>query len=346
MTPTPNIFKIAGRVYSQNVFVPWLIQHADEKYRMADELLCMCGKHFITELLRKRFKEFDEPIVSVMTGTQWDGIDIWTEVNHKYLIIIESKSCYPLYFTQLLQFKQMAHRWCMYNHFKPPVCIYLLAGKESVKNLGAIRNQGFMLYSRSDFISFLASFNNIRNNIFRDFQDYLLNDDFIDQQILPDTEGKNKKIDDWKTGDWHNFFQLLMSEMEIISRVYENKPGGGSWHAVLFWDYWREYAVYLQIEQDNLCFKISIDPDEIDLPSWMVNPEVFNELHLLLLTRAREAGLHAIGIPSRFDLGNHITVAVVRKKDWLGEGDKPADIRNVATVLKGYISFLKSVIYE
>ncbi len=125
---------------------------------------------------------------------------------------------------------------------------------------------------------------------------------------------------------------------------YVNNPNGGFWNAVLNWDYWGDYPAYLQLEEGKLCFKVSTDPDEVELPEDITRGEVRNQLHNLILTKAKEFGLKYIRRPDRFGNGNYMTVAVVYRENWLGADNEILEKDTVVQTLTDYLTFLRDII--
>ena len=335
----PNIFDIATKELNQDAFITWLLQFADSKHFQTDELLNSCGKKFVSELIKKQYPEFNDPIIKVKAGRQWENIDVWAEVNDKYLIIIEDKTFTSHHSNQLERYKKSATDWCLKNNFENPVCIYLKTGNESQNNLNGIIKEGFAIFNRVDFINLLKDYSLTSNNIFLDFLERLTR---IEKS---NNEFETKIIGKWNGSDWQGFFQFLEKEIKIVNWHYVNNPNGGFWNAVLNWDYWGIYPAYLQIEQGKLCFKISTDPSEpVVMPENTTRSEVRNKLCNLILKKSREFGFEHISRPSRFGNGNYMTVAVVKRENWLGADDAILDKETLVKILKDYLTFLKQVI--
>ena len=125
---------------------------------------------------------------------------------------------------------------------------------------------------------------------------------------------------------------------------YVNNPNGGFWNAVLNWDYWDIYPTYIQLEEGKLCFKVSTDPDEVEMPDDITRGLVRNQLHNLIMKKAKEVGLTDIKKPTRFGSGKYMTVAIVERHKWLGSEDSKIEIENVIDNLKKYRQFLKNTI--
>lgn len=334
----PNIFDIATKELNQDAFIAWLLQFADNKFQSADPKLNECGKEFIKQLIKKQLPNFNETITKVEAGRQWDNIDVWAEVNDKYLIIIEDKTYSSQHSNQLQRYKENSEKWCNQNNYEKPICIYLKTGNESQSSLNHIQRQGFSIFSRLDFISLLNQFKENSNNIFNDFYDRLTR---IEKS---NNEFENKYIKDWNGNDWQGFFQFLEKEINIVNWHYVNNPNGGFWNAVLNWDYWGDYPAYLQLEQGKLCFKISTDPDEVEIPEDLTRAEIRNELHNLIIENANEFGFKHIRRPDRFGNGKYMTVAIVEREYWLGGDNQKIDKETIIKTLTDYLKFLRNTI--
>ncbi len=334
----PNIFEIATKELNQDAFITWLLQFADSKYKTTDELLNECGKSFVYQLIRKQLPTFDQPILKVNAGRQWENIDVWAEINDKYLIIIEDKTYTSHHSNQLTRYKTTAEQWCIKNNYEKPICIYLKTGNESQSSLNAIVNEGFAVFNRVDFINLLEQFKTTQNNIFLDFLERLTR---IEKS---NNEFEFKNIGEWNGADWQGFFQFLEKEISIVNWNYVNNPNGGFWNAVLNWEYWDIYPAYIQIEQGKLCFKISTDPDELEMPENVTRGDIRNKLHNLIISKSKELGFPNIRRPDRFGNGKYMTVAIVDREYWLGADSSKVDKKAVANLLTSYKNFLKQII--
>jgi len=336
----PNIFDIATKELNQDAFITWLLQFADQKYQTVDPNLNNCGKAFIKQLIKKQITAFDEAIYEVNAGRQLENIDVWAVINNKYFIIIEDKTNSSLHSNQLVRYKENAEKWCKKNNYENPICIYLKTGNESQSSLTNIEKQDFAIFSRLDFINLLDEFKNINNHIFNDFYERLKR---IEKS---NNEFENKLIKNWNGNDWQGFFQFLEKEIEIINWDYVNNPSGGFWNAVLNWDYWNIYPAYIQLEEGKLCFKISTDQDEIEMPEDLTRSEIRNQLHNLILNQAKNFGFNYIRRPDRFGNGNYMTVAVVDRMYWLGADNQTICKITIIKTLKDYLNFLREIIKE
>lgn len=336
----PNIFDIATKELNQDAFITWLIQFADPKYQSVNPKLNELGKAFVSQLLKKQLNSFDEQINKVEAGRQWENIDVWAEINNKYLIVIEDKTYSSHHSNQLARYKENAEKWCEKNNYEKPICIYLKTGNESQSSLNHIEKQGFAIFSRLDFINLLNDFKDIDNDIYTDFYERLKR---IEKS---NNEFENKLIKDWNGNDWQGFFQFLEKEIEIVNWDFVNNPNGGFWNAVLNWDYWDIYPSYIQLEEGKLCFKISTDPNELELPEGLTRGEIRNQLHYLIIKQAEKFGFEHIRRPDRFGNGNYMTVAIVDRQNWLGADNQTMDKETIVKTLTDYVSFLRKIINE
>ena len=336
----PNIFDIATKELNQDAFITWLLQFADNKYQLVDQQLNNCAKTFVTQLIQKQIPDFNEDISKVVAGRQWENIDVWAEINDKFLIIIEDKTDTSHHSNQLQRYKEKSEKWCITNNYEKPICVYLKTGNESKNSLTTIEKQGFSIFSRLDFINLLNQYNDISNNIFKDFYERL------SRIEMSNNEFENKLIKEWSGNDWQGFFQFLEKQIQIINWNFVNNPNGGFWNAVLNWDYWGDYPAYIQLEEGKLCFKVSTDPDEVDIPEDMTRGEIRNQLNDLIITKAKESGLQHIRKPDRFGNGNYMTVAVVDRENWLGADNDLLDKGTVVKILSDYVTFLQETIKQ
>ena len=334
----PNIFEIATKELTQDAFFTWLLQFADQDCNKIDKELNQCGIDFINQLIKKQLPDFNEEINKVKARRQREKIDVWAEINDKYLIIIEDKTNTSHHSNQLARYKEIATKWCGENNYEKPICIYLKTGNESQSSLNKIKTLGYSIFNRLEFITLLNKYENINNSIFTDFKERLIRLEKSNNQFM------DKNIGDWKSHDYEGFFQLLEKEMDILNWNYVNNPNGGFWNASLNWDSWDIYPTYIQLEEGKLCFKISTDSADVKLPENVSRSEIRNKLHNLIIKKAKEQGLNDIKKPTRFGNGKYMTAAIVERHTWLGVKDSKIEIEKVVENLKNYRRFLRDII--
>lgn len=330
----PNIFDISTKELTQDAFITWLLQWADIANETYDKGLNKCGSEFVTTLIKKNHSDFNGQIKYVRAGRQWENIDVWAEVNDQYLIIIEDKTYSKQHSGQLTKYKSIAEKWCEDQNYKKPICVYLKTGNESQQSLKKVIKEGFEIYNRQEFVTLLNN-HDIKNDIYIDFKSRLNRIEQLNH------EWETKVIKDWKGYDWQGFFQFLEKEINLIGWDFVNNPNGGFWNAVLNWDYWDIYPVYLQTEEYKLCFKISTDPEEpVVMPENVTRSEIRNILSRLILNSAKEKGFSTIRRPDQFGNGKYMTVAIVDVENWLGDREEKINKEQVAERLLSYKRFL------
>jgi len=335
----PNIFDISTKELSQDAFITWLLLWADNTNASFDINLNKCAAELITELIKKEIPNFNEQIITVRAGRQWRNIDVWAEVNNKYAIIIEDKTYTGQHSGQLRRYKETTKEWCNEQtpKYHAPICIYLKTGNESQQSLNLVKKEGFKIYNRPEFIALLQN-HEINNDIYNDFKSRLFKIENTNN------EWENKLINEWKGNDWQGFYQYLEKQINIVGWDYVNNKSGGFWNAVLNWDYWGIYPVYIQTEQYKLCFKISTHPDDVDMPDNVHRGDIRNEISEIILDSASERELKLIRRPDKFGDGNYMTVAFVDSDNWLGDKEDKINKEKVKERLKNYIDFLLDTI--
>lgn len=118
-----------------------------------------------------------------------------------------------------------------------------------------------------------------------------------------------KPLGEWISTDWFGFYDHLRRALCIdCSMAYVNNPSGG--FVGCWWDATQpdsddDCEVYLQLEHDKLCFKISICEQHINSAAHF--RDRFSDT---VLTAGTASGLH-IKRPDRFGRGTWMTVAVL-----------------------------------
>jgi hypothetical protein len=207
------------------------------------------------------------------------------------------------------------------------VCIYLKTATEAKSSLKIITEKGFSIVERSELINLFKGYD-ITNNIFIDFVEKINN--------LEDAERayETKKIKDWDWSCWTGFYHFLDIRMDITDWKYVSNPSGeflGIWWHFLEW---KKYNVYLQIEQDKgkLCFKIG--------KVYKNHKKVRDEWYGIFMEKVSKNKKNEIKKPPRFGNGTYMTIAVVERKDWLGDDNEIINKEKVIENLKKYEKFL------
>lgn len=342
----PNIFKVSTKELSQDAFITWLIQWANPQCAELDSILHDCGKSFLS-LLMGDAPEKEKTIASLNAGRQWEYIDVWAEIffkdGTKTLLVIEDKTFSGPHSNQLERYKRQAEDYCETKKFNNLICTYFKIGSESLEAINAIKDKGFHIVNRKQIIACLQPYRKTEHTILRDFIEYIddLEEAHLSFEKLPPK--------DWEGLAWVGFYQFVESNLKIITWHWINNPNGGFWNLCLTWQYWNNnIPVYMQIEQQKLCFKIALGEDETDLENDQKNLNVTQDfVNEFLINFAQASGLGMIKHPSSFvHRGNYRTLAVINLEDWCGNPEYLVDKYKIIVWLRGIISFYKDFMNE
>ncbi len=328
----PNLFNFATSELSQDAFICWLAEWANDKYKDPDSRLSECGKEFVRRLIQKKSDTFNENINSTIVWRQstWENnskIDICITVNDKHFIVVEDKIHALEHGNQLDRYKEIAEKHCKDKNQELHL-IYLKTGSECGQLVKNATDKGYSVFYRENFLSLLREFKDIGNNIFTDFREKL---EAIEAAELAFAE---KSIKDWGSFGWIGFYKTLEKKIgRPIWWSYVPNPSGGFLCAVV-----AEYpTAYLQIEQNELCFKIRIP----SLEPGQNRSQLRNETCWSFIKFAHERGAKEIHKPKHFGKGATMTFCEVGEKDWLGEKCETISFDRVLERLMAYSTLLK-----
>ncbi|HOD87528.1 MAG TPA: hypothetical protein PKN53_00815, partial [Bacteroidales bacterium] len=192
-----------------------------------------------------------------------------------------------------------------------------------------ITGKGYKIVDRQDLITFFSN-NVVDNDIYVDFVENInsLESSIKSFETLP--------IKNWDYYSWQGFYQFLDSQIKVVDWQYVSNPAGG--FLGLWWHFidWEGYKVYLQIEQDNFCFKIG--------PVEEKRSAVRNKWYSVLSKYIESKKMYEIKKPTRFGNGTYMTVGVVSREDWLGKDNAILDKDVVIRNLKKYEKFLSNCV--
>ena len=343
----PNLFQIATSELSQDAFFTWLMQWADPSNIQEDPTLCAIGQDFVRLLLGKSrdcddIMEIDKVVVRRQVATMQDGprkrkgfMDIWVEVNDRFLLVIEDKTGTAEHSGQLDFYKETAEKHCTGKNMLPSL-IYIKTQDETKSRINVVEEKGFRFVSRKDLLLFFKE-HPVDNDIYGDFVSNL------DRIEASSASFRTRQIGEWSWGSWCGFLSYLdevRDKNDWGEWKYVANPSGGFLGACWHFLKWRDYMVYLQIEQNihenkfgtcRLCFKIQHVKEE--------NLKTRNEWAKIILAHAAEYGFKEIR-PAKCRKGENMTVAVIDRTDWLGPDGSIVDLEQVVARLHKYEKFI------
>ena len=313
----PNLFKFATSELSQDAFICWLLSWADKEYKVGTDKQRALNKLAISTLtvfFAKAGITFPETIEKIEVRRQVSNIDILCIINDTFCVLIEDKVGSVAHSNQLIRYKQF-----MINGHKVTfsedkiVAIYLQTHDQS--NYKKVIEDGFCAVIRKDLLNI---FTNDQGNaakysdIYADFYHHLqsIEDAVQSFKYLP--------IKDWSHKSWIGFFKYLQSKLGEGNWGYVANPSGGF---MGFWTFFQkvdDMDVYLQLEEDKLCFKMFMTNKEN-------RSEVRGKLNHSFVKEASNFDLQVIK-PERFGSGKYMTFAVLQTDIISKQNNNPIDL--------------------
>lgn len=245
----PNIFHYATSELSQDAILLWLINWAKPECETTNKEMHNLGCDFVRLLIDKEI-----PITSIQTRKQEKNMDITVDINNSIYLVIEDKVGSGIHGDQLSKYRKIAYE--NYGQTRELCFVYIKTENESIAKLREIQHEEqYRVINRENIIELLKKYEeSVRtNDIVSDYYDCLLaRQEATDAYMnLPYTE--------WKDSAWQGFYMEL-----------EDKIKGGAWHYVNrinnpFWGFYfsetpvLEGSLYLQIEQNTFCIKLSVN---------------------------------------------------------------------------------------
>jgi hypothetical protein len=302
----PNIFSLATKELSQDSFFAWLLQWGSVDCRLYNEPLHEAAQHFIRLLLQC---PADYEIKQVSAGRQWQGIDVWAEINNEYFIAIEDKTNTGHHSEQLERYHKIAAEHYQDTGFKL-VFIYLKTGNESITTLNEISEKGYAIVSRKLVVEVLLA-HQVENDIFNDFKEYLSQIELQSNSYLT----FSNVTTEWKAAE--GFFVRLQELVgEWSDWRYVPNPNNGF---LGFWYHWRgteEFDLYIQIEN---AFAKGIKV-VVKIGDWTPHVDTLYTVLRELQPYASKQGL-TLSKPQKYRAGATSTLAVLQHAFLVDEAD-------------------------
>ncbi len=301
MSDHPNLFTFAKSELSQDAFFCWLVMWADARHCESDPELHSVSRRLISSMAAAANRTV-ESWGDIQVATQFRGIDILVEINPKVVLLIEDKTTTAQHSNQLERYLQLLRESKEYAG-RDVIPIYLKTGDQS--HLDEVVKAGFFPFMRADVLAALdAHGSQIRNDVFRQFVDYLRNWEAEVQRFRTVPPGPD--FSRWKGNSmlWIGLFSEFQRRFDLRWDYVPNQAGGfmGAWWFV---DRQGEVESYLQLEEERLCFKVSIGTDN-SLPY----RDIRTSWNARIIGAAHSNGQTGVTKPPRFGTGAHMTVAI------------------------------------
>ena len=187
-----------------------------------------------------------------------------------------------------------------------------------------VEKHGYLTLGRQDLLNVFESESGklakSQSDIFRDFSDYIrqIEDDVQSYLVLPPSE--------WSWNSWKGFYTEIQLQLQAGKWDYVANPAGGF---LGFWWYFvgtDECEVYLQLEQDKFCFKISVDDADKrrDLRQYWYE-QISSKCQNYEIKARR---------PDRFGNGQYMTVAILDQEYRIVNSDGFINMEDTLKILK------------
>ena len=298
----PNIFSFATSELSQDAMFAYLIKWADPQNMDIDKEMCQLGQSFL-ELLASSENLI---INSVEVGRQWRNIDIWVEINHDTILIIEDKTNTSIHDNQLDRYREIIEDEYKGKRSKQ-LFTYVKTGNEPKAVLEEIKRKGYIAINRAQILTVLKAYRG-NNPIVLNYKESL--------QALEEATNSyiNSPIEKWNGDAWQGFYMEIENHCQDIQWGYVPNPSGGFWGA--WWHFNgpqndKNLKMYLQFEETKMCIKICYDGPE---NKSIIRNKCFDALMETAAIQAPE-----IERPDRFGAGTYMTIGVVKPEHLFGD---------------------------
>ncbi len=294
----PNLFRFATSELSQDAVLCWLLSWADNKHKQNHPHLHNVAITLLDLIYRRSRVKAPVDFSNIEIRKQDGSIDILCIINHEMAILIEDKVGTKQHSDQLARYKDYVFKELGFTADKV-IPVYIQTGDQS--DYSEVEKHGYHALRRLDLLNIFESETGMaaksQNDIFRDFSDYLrqIENDVQSYLVFPPSK--------WSWNSWKGFYTDIQQQLQDGSWDYVANPAGGFlgfwWH----FDGTDECEVYLQLEQEKFCFKISVDDAE-------KRHSLRQHWYEQISSRCSEHGLKARR-PDRFGNGQYMTVAIM-----------------------------------
>lgn len=290
--PTPNIFTYATSELSQDAFLCWILEWADEDYRDTGNPLHSAGIHLVQDLLKTAGHESPADPFSIDILPQVNGeVDIVALVGEDSAIIIEDKVDTSNHSNQLDRYKK-----AMNDRYEGRDLAFVYLKTEDQSSYSKVREKGWSTFTREDLLNVLRGVEpDVENAIFEDFLGHLeaIEDRMRRFETVP--------VEEWEPRDdaFKGLYMTLQEELGEGKWKYVPNAQGGFLSFFWGWKDIEEGQLFLHLEEDTLEVKIKVLDSE-------KQSRLRNEWSKRLIE-----GIDSdeFSRPDRFGKGDHMTIA-------------------------------------
>jgi hypothetical protein len=288
----PNLFFYATSELSQDAFICWLLSWASPELKELDPGLHECATKFINALFDMQKVTVPISIDKVEVRKQDKNIDVLCIINERYPILIEDKTGTKNHSGQLARYLDDIKG----RGFEEKNIIPIYFKTEDQACYSNIVENGYQPFLRKDFLSVLNTYHGT-NAILVDYQSYL---QAIENEV---NSFQSIEISKWGWYAWVGFYLELQKQLKAGHWDYVANPNGGF---LGFWWHFQgneDCKQYLQLEEDKLCFKISVKNSR-------ERQKLRSKWHKIIKDQSQVHTLDLVK-PSRFGNGEYMTVCIL-----------------------------------
>jgi hypothetical protein len=300
----PNLFRRAQSELSQDAILCWLLEWSDPAFATANSALHATGH----ELLRRIFSLCGQPVPAaaqtITIQQQVAGLDVLALVGDEYAVLLEDKTDTREHSGQLERYAQAIKK--KYPD-RRQLCVYCKTGEQD--EYDGVRAAGYHVLGRSELLEVMrfGQEAGVQHDAFREYHEYLAE---LDSGYAA---FETALLSEWTGNPWQGFFVWLQKTLKDGGWGYVANEAGGF---MGYWWHWRVaagHSVYLQLENERLCFKIEVKDAA-------QRSRRRNAWYQHLLGVARDCAF-SIEKPARFGNGLSMTVAL-KSGDYRHSTDK------------------------
>jgi hypothetical protein len=297
---SPNLFDFATSELSQDAVLCWLLAWASPENKQHRPCLHQIGNDLLNFIFSHYSDSTPPEYRKVEVKRQVGRIDILCMINNEIVILIEDKRGSMEHSNQLARYKEHVSSQLGFPA-KNIIPVYLQTGDQS--NYLEAKKHGYIVLDRLSLLQIFESSNGTvacnDSDTLRDFWAHLraLEDDIQSFHHLP--------LNEWSWNSWKGFYIEIQRALGDGNWNYVSNPSGG--FLGFYWHFTKQdgCVVYLQLEQEKFCFKISVEDKERQA-------DLRNYWKERILRMSSERSLK-VNKPNRLGRGKCMTVAVLEQ---------------------------------
>ena len=256
---TPNLFDFATSELSHDAFIAWLLSWSDPVYK--DKALHMFSRSVLSDF----FDITDTKILGiheVEVKTQYRNIDVLVlitdETGQRWAVIVENKMHTREHSDQLNRYRKNVHEDNNLSDIIDSRILGIYYKMWEQSDMRRVKDSEFSHFGRRHMLKLLEEkYQTGMSDIVDQYEV------FLNKMQAELDSFETKPVNEWAASQWTGFFSRLKKELRDGDFGYVPNPRGGF---MGFWfgrcDIGTEANIYVQSEQDTLCFKIYIGKKE------------------------------------------------------------------------------------